>query len=216
MKIKDTRFEKSATRPAHYPTWDVHEVAFAGRSNVGKSSLLNTLIERKGLVKVSRKPGHTRLLNFFHATLGDDRGIGLVDLPGYGFARVPPEEQAQWQKMIETFLRTRQQLRGLVLVMDVRRGMTDMDTQLLFSLGHFGVQPICVFTKADKLTRNQQWARQRELAKELGFPLENVIIFSSLTGLGRDALWDRIANIVLPARAEDVPELEAVNDEAEQ
>jgi GTP-binding protein len=201
MKVWDTTFIKSATKPAHYPSWEMNEVAFAGTSNVGKSSLMNTLLRRRKLVKVSRTPGRTQLINFFSCKVGQDaREIGLVDLPGYGFARVPLSVKAQWGKMMEGYLQNRRQLKALVLLMDIRRGMKDDDRQLLESLAWYGVQPILVLTKADKFSRNQRRNQVQGICKELGLPKSEVVVFSSHTGLGRDRLWERINELVLPSQ----------------
>ncbi len=199
MNIKRAEFVKSGTQPAHYPEWGLREIAFAGRSNVGKSSLINTLVQRHGLVKVSRTPGHTRLINFFSVVLEDDRELGVVDLPGYGFAKVSAGERASWGKMIETYFTRRESLKAMILVMDLRRGMTELDRHLFDNLGHFGMQPILVFTKADKLSRNQQQNALRQHSRDLGIPERELLLFSSHTNLGRDALWARICQTALPA-----------------
>ena len=107
LKLAETIFIKSAVKPEHYPEWDLHEIAFAGRSNVGKSSLINTLVERRKLVKVSKTPGRTQHINFFQTRFVDGREMGLVDLPGYGFAKVPKRVKQDWGKMIEAYLGTR-------------------------------------------------------------------------------------------------------------
>lgn len=207
MKIKTTTFIKSATKASQYPEWSLPEVAFAGRSNVGKSSLMNTLLMRKALVKVSKTPGRTQLLNFFTVLLGDDREIALVDLPGYGFARVPHSVKRSWGKMIEGYLSGRRNLKVLVIVMDIRRGMEDDDRQLMEALAHFGVQPILVFTKADKLSRNKTTTRLRNLSESLKIPKDELVLFSSHTRKGREKLWARIEEICLPRikSAEEVP-----------
>ncbi len=198
MKIKNTQFIKSAVRPAHYPEWDLNEVAFAGRSNVGKSSLINTLLMRKALVKVSKTPGRTQLLNFFEVTTGDDRQLGLVDLPGYGFARVPDSVKRTWGKMIEGYLERRERLKAVVIVMDIRRGMTVDDRHMLESLAFFGPQPILVFTKADKFSANKRRNQILSISKKEGIPKKDMIIFSSHNRMGREALWERIAGLCLP------------------
>jgi len=191
MKVTSAEFVKSAELPEHYPPPELPEIAFAGRSNVGKSSLINTLLNRKKLVKVSGTPGHTQLINFF--TVND--ALSFVDLPGYGYARVPDEIRERWGPMIETYLAERPTLRGLVCIMDVRRGVEDDDMMLIESAPLFAVQPVLVFTKADKLKRNALRKRRRELADRFGVRPDDVLLFSSKTGLGRKELWDRIAQL---------------------
>ncbi len=203
MKIKNSAFIKSAIKPSHYPEWDLPEVAFAGRSNVGKSSLINTLLMRKALVKVSRTPGRTQHINFFTVQLGDDRELSLVDLPGYGFARVPAKIKSEWGTMVDSYL-GRRLLKALVIVMDVRRGMEDDDRQLIEALPHFGVQPILVFTKADKLSRNKAHQRLVEITRDLKISNDDLILFSSHTRKGREKLWERIAELCLPRLAPSV------------
>jgi GTP-binding protein len=203
VKVKDAFFVLSGTKPAHYPTWDLPEVAFAGCSNVGKSSLINTLVQRKNLVKVSRTPGRTQLLNFFQVDFMDGRSLGVVDLPGYGFAKVPLSVKQQWGTMIETFMLKRRNLKAMILVMDIRRGIKDDDQMLLESLAYFGAQPILVFTKCDKLSTNERVTQHARLSKQLGAPKKEVILFSSHSGLGKDELWKRIELSCLPTLRDD-------------
>jgi GTP-binding protein len=198
LTVAQSTFIKSAVRPEHYPDWSLHEVAFAGRSNVGKSSLINTLVTRRKLVKVSRTPGRTQHINFFQADFHDGRSLGLVDLPGYGFAKVPKRIQREWGVMLEAYLGGRVQLKALVIIMDIRRGMRAEDLQLYEALAHFGAQPILVFTKADKFSRNQRNAALAKIAREVGAPRKELLVFSSLSGLGRDALWERIEQTAMP------------------
>ena len=191
MKITKTEFVTSAVKPKGFPPPDRPEIAFGGRSNVGKSSLINAMLQRKRLVKVSSTPGRTQLINFF----GVNDELYFVDLPGYGFAKVPEAVREKWGPMIETYLSDRPNLRGLVVIMDLRRGVQDDDMMLIESAPLFGVQPILVFTKADKFSRNQQSKRRFELASEFGVKPDDLILFSSKDGTGRDALWDRIRQL---------------------
>lgn len=191
IKFRKIEFIKSATRPEHYPPPIAREVAFAGRSNVGKSSLINALLRRKSLVKVSRTPGRTQLINFFN--VNDE--LYLVDLPGYGFARVPDEVQESWSKMIEDYLATRSTLCAVVVIMDLRRGVEDDDLQLIEALPHFGLQPVLVFTKADKFKKNARKRRRAEIAGEFGVDPGELILTSSTKNTGLAELWHRLVAI---------------------
>ncbi len=195
--ILDARFLASATQPAQLPPPLVAEVAFAGRSNVGKSSLINRLVARKKLVRTSSTPGCTRGINVFRvgvrlpdaAGADADAEIDLVDLPGYGYARRSKAERRSWGPLIEGFLRERPGLRGVVIIIDVRRGLEDDDLQLLEFVRSIDRRPLLVATKLDKLPKNE---RKLALAA-VGAPVKlRVHGFSSETGEGRDALWRSI------------------------
>src|SRR5215831_6726259 len=164
------------------------EVAFAGRSNVGKSSLLNRLIRRKRFARVSNTPGRTREVNFF---LVNDSFV-LVDLPGYGYARISKERRAEWKPLIEGYLRTSTELRGIVELLDARHDPTADDLRMLDFLGEIGVPTIVVLTKMDKLTPSERKVRGHERAAQLGLDSDQVIPFSAVTGEGRDALAEAI------------------------
>lgn len=220
MKIRSAEFVKSGTRPEHYPE-ELPELAFCGRSNVGKSSLMNSLVNRKSLVKVSGKPGHTRLLNWFK--INDE--ILLCDLPGYGFARVPPSEREVWARMINTYLSTRESLLGLVILVDVRRGFQDDDLRLMEACSAFQLQPILVVTKIDKLKRNELVTQKRKIAQQTKLDADrDVIWYSAVTHAGRDQLWRRIMGLIprmdqVEQAEQDVREqaaLDAIEDAREQ
>ena len=147
IKIKEVEFVKSAVKPDQYPEYDFPEIGFAGRSNVGKSSLINTLIQRKGMVKTSSKPGCTQLINFFLVN-GD---LSFVDLPGYGYAKVSKKIRAQWQPMVELYLSKRESLLGLVLLIDIRRDPGKEEFDLVKWLESHGMPYLIILTKADKL-----------------------------------------------------------------
>ena len=181
--FSNARFLLSVAQLQQLPPPDMPEVAFAGRSNSGKSSALNTLCGHKGLARVSKTPGRTQLLNFFE--LADAR---LVDLPGYGFADVPQEVRRQWGPLINGYLRHRECLRGIVLIMDIRHPLTAFDRQML-SWAQDGGRPVHILlTKSDKLTfgasKQALAAVQRELAKETAPP--SVQLFSARTKAGAD------------------------------
>ena len=140
LRIHQTTFIKSAVKPADYPPVDLPEVAFAGRSNVGKSSLINVIVERKALVRTSSTPGRTQLINFFCVT-GVPFSLNLVDLPGYGYAKVPLDVKRQWGPMMERYLSGRESLRGVVLILDIRRIPSDEDLHMLCSLRAYKLRP---------------------------------------------------------------------------
>ena len=168
------------------------EVAFAGRSNVGKSSLLNRLVRRKAFARVSRTPGRTRELNFFR--VNDE--LVLVDLPGYGYAQISKERKAEWRPLIEGYLSTSPELRGVVQLLDARRDPSADDLDMLDFLAELGTPTIIVVTKTDKLARAAVAARVRELAGALGLEEEQIIAFSAVTGAGRDELAAAIRSLV--------------------
>lgn len=152
------RFVTSAAAADGFPPCQGSEVAFAGRSNAGKSSAINSLCQRRGLARTSKTPGRTQMINFFEI-----EGGMLVDLPGYGFARVPPRLRTAWQRLVEAYLSRRSSLRGVVLVMDARRPLTEVDQQLLAWGGHLEFH--LLLTKADKLSRGAQAATLRAVQK---------------------------------------------------
>ena len=172
-------FLKSAARPADFPPDTGREVAFVGRSNSGKSTAVNVVTGARKLARVSKTPGRTQLLNFF--SFGEERR--LVDLPGYGFARVAPDVQALWRKSLETYLSTRASLVGLVVTMDIRRGITPLDETLLRWLEPRELPVGVLLTKADKLSRSAAVAQERALGPALGAGVR-IARFSALTGDG--------------------------------
>src|SRR5690242_16101068 len=168
------------------------EVAFAGRSNVGKSSLLNSLVRRKRFARVSNTPGRTREVNFFLV----NKQFVLVDLPGYGYARISKERRAEWRPLIEGYLRTSRELRGIVQLLDVRHDPTGDDRQMLAFLASVGVPTLFALTKIDKLTTSQRAARISALTEYLETPADQVIPFSAVTGEGRDELAEAVVALV--------------------
>jgi GTP-binding protein len=174
------------------PESSLPEVAFAGRSNVGKSSLLNTLVRRKSFARVSRTPGRTREINFFRV----NNTFVLVDLPGYGYARISKTKKAEWRPMIESYLRRTSQLRGIVLLLDIRREPSEDDRAMLDFLAELGVPTIVALTKADKLTKADARAKVADVSRMLALEPDQVIQFSTQTGEGRMELLEAIGQLV--------------------
>jgi len=174
------------------PESSLPEVAFAGRSNVGKSSLLNSLVRRKSFARVSRTPGRTREINFFRV----NNTFVLVDLPGYGYARISKAKKAEWRPMIESYLRRTTQLRGIVLLLDIRREPSEDDRAMLDFLADLGVPTIVALTKADKLTKADARETVAKISRILALEPEQVIQFSAQTGEGRVELLEAITQLV--------------------
>lgn len=181
-----------ATADGWAPTHNFPEVAFAGRSNVGKSSLLNALVRRKAFARVSKTPGRTREINFF-AVNGQ---FVLADLPGYGYAKISKERQAEWRPLIEGYLRGSTLLRGIVLLLDIRRDPSEDDKQMLDMLAEIGCPTMICVTKTDKLSKAAVAGRVASLAKTLELDPEQIIAFSAVTGAGRDELAEAVMALV--------------------
>lgn len=184
----ETEFVKGVVAMDGLPPADRIEVCFAGRSNVGKSSLINTLLNRKKLVKTSSTPGRTQLINFFDI----NHAFGFVDLPGYGYARVPAAVKKRWGPMIETYLKKRDALKGVVLIIDIRRHPGEEEIGFIDWLAYYGLAHTLVLTKVDKLARSKQINRQRAIAEILSLSPDNLILFSAKSRAGKDVLWDAI------------------------
>lgn len=184
MNIKSAEFVTSAVKPSQYPPPGRPEIAFAGRSNVGKSSLMNTLLGSKNLVKTSSTPGRTQTINFF---LINDH-FSFVDLPGYGYAKVPKAVRESWGPMVEKYLKTREGLCAVVVILDVRRLPNQGDHDLLAWLAHYKIPAILVLTKADKLKKNKQNQQRNAIARELSIDASLLTLFSATKGLGKREL----------------------------
>lgn len=189
--VRQVRFVKSAVVPADFPELDLPEIAVAGRSNVGKSSLINKLVNRRRLARVSNTPGRTQLLNFFVV----NEAFTLCDLPGYGYAKVPVAMKASWGRMIETYLLERAPLRALMLLMDVRRTPGDFETDLIHWCSHHGHAILPVVTKVDKLAKNKRGLAVRKIATTLGLRPRGIIGWSAQTGEGLEPLWRGVARL---------------------
>ena len=192
MIIRSAKFICSAVTPEQYPPADLPEAAFAGRSNVGKSSLINKILNRKKLVRTSKTPGRTQLLNFFEI----NEIYRFVDLPGYGYAKVPAEIQKRWRPMVETYLTSRPNLRGMVLLLDIRREPSKEDLNLWHWLQTMSIEVVKVITKADKLSRNKRNKQIAAIAKTLGCKKEELIEFSAITGEGRHEIWKELLRLL--------------------
>ncbi len=188
MIIKSADFVISATQPGNYPPENLPEIAFAGRSNVGKSTLINKLVNRKHLVKTSSTPGRTQLLNFFNI----NDAFVFVDLPGYGYAKVPDRVKKDWGKMIETFLSTRLTLKGVVLILDIRRNPGEEENNFISWLHQQGIPTVLILTKADKLSKTKQKKQIQIIEKALSVNPEELICFSAKTRQGLDSVWKAI------------------------
>ena len=179
----------SAANKSHYPQDEIPEIALAGRSNVGKSSFINTLLNRKNLARTSGKPGKTQLLNFFNI----DNQLRFVDVPGYGYAKVSKTERAKWGRMIEEYLTTRENLRAVVSLVDFRHEPSADDVQMYEFLKYYEIPVIVVATKADKIPRGKWNKHESVIKKKLDFDKDDdFIVFSSVNKDGLDAAWDAI------------------------
>jgi GTP-binding protein len=192
MKIITAEFVTSAVSARQYPVLDHPEIAFIGRSNVGKSSLINSLLNRKKLVKMSSTPGKTQMINFFNI----NNALVFADLPGYGFAKVPAKVKKTWERMIEQYLTERQELKSVVLIVDIRRRPTDLDLAMQEWLDTQGLNYVLVVTKSDKL-KQAECSRQLKAIKAAFFKEETggraeVIAYSSKTSKGRKELWSAL------------------------
>ena len=189
MIIKQSEFVISAVKREQYPIDGRVEIAFVGRSNVGKSSIINALTNRKKLAKVSQTPGKTRLINFF--IINND--FHLVDLPGYGYAKVSKKEQQSWGKTIETYLYDRKELKRVVLLVDSRHKPTGDDIMMYDWIKHYGYDAVVVATKSDKLSNNELVKSKKIIRDTLKIaPEEQLYFFSSLNKRGKDELIDNL------------------------
>ena len=200
MDVKYAEFIKSAVKPKDYPPPDLPEVAFVGRSNVGKSSLINVLANRKALVRTSSTPGRTQLINFF-----DINGcLTLVDLPGYGYAKAPPALRKQWGPMIDTYLSRRDSLKAVVLILDIRRIPSDGDLQMLGWLSDYNIPAILVLTKCDKLSKTERAKQTNLIAAAIGRDKGDFFHFSALSRDGRDQIWQEVVRRLMPDGGEQI------------
>ncbi|WP_316571830.1 ribosome biogenesis GTP-binding protein YihA/YsxC [Neobacillus sp. YIM B06451] len=186
MKVTSAEIVISAVKPDQYPDSALPEFALAGRSNVGKSSFINKMLNRRSLARTSSKPGKTQTLNFYLI----NEELFFVDVPGYGYAKVSKKEREAWGKMIETYITTREQLKAVVLITDLRHPPTADDRMMYDFLKHHGIPCIILATKADKIPRGK-WQKHLKVTKET-LEVEKddpIVLFSSETGEGKDKMW---------------------------
>ena len=193
MIIKSAEFVTSAVKPSQYPPAVLPEIAFAGRSNVGKSSLINTLVNRKRLVKTSSTPGRTQLINFFNI----NEEFSFIDIPGYGYAKVPASVKKNWGPMIETYITTRKTLKGVVLIIDIRRTPGPEEMNMLDWLNHYDIPSVPVLTKSDKLSKTRQQKQLKKIANTLSADKDNFILFSAKSRQGKDEVWGAVKKLIL-------------------
>ncbi|MEJ2482087.1 MAG: ribosome biogenesis GTP-binding protein YihA/YsxC [Gemmatimonadota bacterium] len=193
-RIGEVEFAGAIGQPGQAPPAALRQVAIAGRSNVGKSSLLNAVVGRKRIARVSGTPGKTREINFYAI----DSRFFLVDLPGYGFARAPDAVREEWKRLVEDYLSNNDRLHGLILLLDARRGVQSADRQLLDYLGLKGIPVLVVLTKIDKLNRSGQARAIGEVRKALDLPSDQLLATSARTGQGVDTLRESLLALFEP------------------
>lgn len=193
MKVTKAEIVISAVSEAQYPTLSLPEIALAGRSNVGKSSFINRLINRRNLVRTSSKPGKTRTLNFYNI---NDRFL-FVDVPGYGYAQVSKKERAKWGDMMEHYFETREPLSAVILVIDSRHKPTDDDINMYQYVKYLNLPTVIIATKVDKLKKQQRQKNLKLIKKTLQVNEDDIIIlFSAETGEGKEAVWRVISQYI--------------------
>lgn len=191
--IKNATFLKSYTDPSSIPSENIPEFVFVGKSNVGKSSLINCLVNQKKLARTSSEPGLTRLINYFEINGGS---FYFVDLPGYGFAKVSKDEKKKWTKMIEGYFELSKNIAAVFVLIDIRRSPSEDDLIMVNYLFTKNIPFFIIATKADKLSKNQIAAQRAEIANALKIGIDNVIVSSSENGKGKKEILDKIAQII--------------------
>ncbi|TCP32215.1 GTP-binding protein [Scopulibacillus darangshiensis] len=193
MKVNQAEFIISAVAPSQYPDDGLSEIALAGRSNVGKSSLINRLLNRKSLARTSQRPGKTQTLNYYKI----NDAFYFVDVPGYGYAKVSKSEKQAWAKMLETFFTTSKQLKAVVQIVDLRHPPSKEDIQMYHYLKYFDRPTIVVATKADKISKGKYEKHKKVIKTDLQMDKEDaIILFSSQSGYGKDQLWRAINSYI--------------------
>jgi GTP-binding protein len=209
IHVVSAEFNKTATRPDEWPRGFIPEFAFVGRSNVGKSSMLNALTRKKGLARVSATPGRTRALQFFDISYrptpaARPKGLRFCDLPGYGYAKVAKDERDRWAAMIEDYLRERDVLRAVILIVDARHPPSESDEDAAAFLRGANRRVVVAATKMDKLPKTRRGTALQAVERALGLSRGEAVPFSAIEGTGTDALWARLAALAAeePAPAE--------------
>ncbi len=193
MKINSAVFIKSCTGEKDFPSGNMPEIAFVGRSNVGKSSLINSLVLRKNLVKTSSTPGKTQVINFFRI----NNAFNFVDLPGYGYAKAPMETKEKWGPMIEGYLSNRKELKCVVFILDIRHLPTEGDKRMKEWLDYYKIPVIYVATKTDKVKQSEIKKQIEKIMKSLELERESAVFpFSAKTKIGKDILWKKINGLL--------------------
>ncbi|QQE73330.1 YihA family ribosome biogenesis GTP-binding protein [Brevibacillus composti] len=213
MKITSAEFITSAVGPSQYPTDGLPEIALVGRSNVGKSSLLNKMMNRKGLARTSQKPGKTQTLNYFQV----NKMLYFVDFPGYGYAKVSKSIKGQWGKMIESYLKNRKELRFIIQLVDIRHAPSKDDVAMYEWCKEIGIPTVVVATKGDKIARGR-WLQHTKVIRE-HLKLrgdDSILIFSSETGQGRDELWSEIKRRLYEHEEQKQDAIASAKETAEQ
>ncbi|SFP73410.1 ribosome biogenesis GTP-binding protein YihA/YsxC [Salibacterium halotolerans] len=193
MKVNEAELLISAVRQDQYPKNGLPEIALAGRSNVGKSSFINTLVTRKNLARTSGKPGKTQTLNFY-----DIEGrLMFVDVPGYGYAKVSKSEREAWGRMMETYFSSREKLRGVAMIVDSRHSPSALDVQMYQYLKQFELPVLVIATKADKVTKNKRPKHVKNIRETLELEkADNILLFSAETGQGKEDAWKAIQAMI--------------------
>ncbi|PWA06397.1 YihA family ribosome biogenesis GTP-binding protein [Pueribacillus theae] len=193
MKVVEAEIVTSAVKPHQYPELNVPEIALAGRSNVGKSSFINKMINRRNLARTSQKPGKTQTLNFYLI----NQELCFVDVPGYGYAKVSKADREAWGRMIETYFLEREPLRGAILIVDMRHEPTKDDIAMYDWFKHFEIPVIVIATKADKIPKGKRQKHLKQVKVTLNMDPDDVLLsFSAETGEGKDAVWQSIKKLV--------------------
>ena len=200
MNVQNVALKVVAGSVKQFPEDTLPEIAFVGKSNVGKSSLINSLLGRKSLARTSSAPGKTRTINWYEV----DEQLFFVDLPGYGYAKVSKAEQLKWGKVIETYLHKRESLKLVLLLVDVRHAPGEGDQMMMQWLQHYDVPTLVVATKSDKIKRSQYDKQKKIIREVLGISKDDLLLYSSETKAGRDEVWQRILNMIQDPMTEEM------------